>query len=144
MICRGLTIIVAGYWLALFAATHVPRVPESLTMPGGDKWHHALAYAGLSFLLGVWQAFRGPLTRKLALRIACIVILYGIIDELSQIPAGRNAEFMDWLADVVGTLLGLGVLTLVRAILPRSSAAPPPESGSPRPHRLADPDLTEM
>jgi VanZ family protein len=115
----GLAIAVAGYWLALFVATHIPRIPKPLEMPGGDKWQHFAAYAGLAFLLAAWRSFRKPLTWRLALSVAAIVIGYGILDELTQIPVGRDAEFNDWLADSVGTGIGIGLLAVCKLIFSR-------------------------
>ena len=115
----GLAIAVAGYWLALFIGTHIPRIPKALEMPGSDKWQHFVAYAGLAFLLAAWRSFGKPLTWKLALGVAAIVIGYGIVDELTQIPVGRDAEFNDWLADSVGTGIGLGVLAVCKRIFAR-------------------------
>jgi VanZ family protein len=109
---KGLTFLVAGYWLALFVGTHIPRVPRALQMPGADKWQHTLAYAGLAFLLAARRSFGKPLTWTRVLAVAGIVIAYGAVDELTQIPVGRDAEFMDWLADSLGTLLGVGVFAL--------------------------------
>jgi VanZ family protein len=111
---KRLTVIVVGYWLALFLGTHVPRIPTALQMPGGDKWQHTVAYAGLACLLAARRSFGKPLTWRLALGVAGVVIVYGAIDELTQIPVGRDAEFKDWLADSLGTLIGLGLFTLVR------------------------------
>jgi VanZ family protein len=83
-------------------------------MPGGDKWQHTAAFAGLAWLLAARCSFRKPLTWKRALEIAAVVIAYGAIDELTQIPVGRDAEFRDWLADGLGTLIGLGLFALAR------------------------------
>jgi VanZ family protein len=112
----ALTIVLAGYWLALFVGTHIPRIPTALEMPGGDKWQHFAAYAGLAFLLGAWRSFRKPLTWRLALGVAAIVIGYGLVDELTQIPVGRDAEFNDWLADSVGTAIGLCLLAVWKGL----------------------------
>jgi VanZ family protein len=115
----GLTIALVGYWLALFVGTHIPRIPKPLEMPGGDKWQHFAAYAGLAFLLAACRSFRKPLTWRLALSVAAIVIGYGIVDELTQIPVGRDAEFNDWLADSVGTGIGIGLLAVWNGIFTR-------------------------
>jgi VanZ family protein len=110
----ALTIIVAGYWLALLVGTHMPRVPKALQMPGSDKWQHTTAYAGLAFLLIARRSVGRPLTWKRALGVAGIVILFGALDELTQIPVGRDAEFNDWLADSFGTLVGVGLFAAMR------------------------------
>ncbi len=117
---RGLAILLIAYWLAMFVATHVPRVPRELSlMPGGDKSQHLIAYAGLAFLIGSRQSFGDSLGRKRALFVFGIVALYGVIDELTQIPVGRTADVYDWLADVTGAVVGLGLLAALRAALSR-------------------------
>jgi VanZ family protein len=118
----GFTLLVAGYWLALFVATHLPRIPAALTMPGADKWQHLAAYAILALLLAARQSLWQPLNWKSLCRIAAIVAIYGVVDELTQIPVGRHADVRDWYADVVGCTLGLTVFATVRAILVRFAA----------------------
>jgi hypothetical protein len=113
---KTLMIAVAAYWLALFAGTHIPRVPTALQMPGGDKWQHTAAYAGLAFLLAALRSTGRPLTWKVALTVAGAVILYGAVDELTQIPVGRDAEFYDWVADSLGTMIGIGLLAVCRRL----------------------------
>jgi hypothetical protein len=106
IIRRTLTAVLVGYWLALFAATHLP-IPASMGPPGSDKWHHFAAYAGLSILLAARLACNRSFTWKLASAMLGVVALFGAIDELSQIPAGRDAEIGDLLADVFGAVIGL-------------------------------------
>lgn len=125
MMRTGLTILVAGYWLALFVATHIPHVPAALTMPGSDKWQHFTAYAGLALLLAARQSLGRFLTWKLAARIVGFVSLYGIFDELSQIPVGRDAELWDWYADVMGACSGVAMFTAFRALWNCRSRRPP-------------------
>lgn len=109
-----LTIIVAIYWLALFVATHIPVVPEALKEPGADKWAHSIAYAGLAFLLATRNSTWDRLTWNVATQILLVVGVYGIVDELTQIPVGRNAEMGDWLADLRGASVGLGLVALLQ------------------------------
>ncbi|MCK6612724.1 MAG: VanZ family protein [Ignavibacteriaceae bacterium] len=107
------------YWLTLLIATSIPSksLPE---ISYSDKTMHFLAYGGLSFLLTL--AFmvqkKYPELRGYAVLAAITVAtLYGALDEFHQsfIP-GRNAEFLDWLADFAGSILGaylcLGFLRL--------------------------------
>jgi VanZ family protein len=115
---RWLTILVVAYWLALFTATHVRRIPKALQMPGADKWQHTVAFAGLAFLLAGRRSYGKPLTWKAVLGVACVVVVYGAFDELTQIPVGRFAEFNDWLADTLGALLGLSLYAGARQVFP--------------------------
>ena len=134
----GITILLAAYWLALFVATHIPRVPQELTLPGGDKWQHFVAYAGLAFLLAFRQSFGALLTWKRAAAVVGIVALYGVVDELSQIPVGRHADLLDWLADVIGASGGTALLAGLRGAISRlaprqrrcAASDPPGHAGS--------------
>lgn len=78
-------------------------------IPHADKLVHLAIYAGLSGLLSVWFGVRHRIGGAVA--VAAVVLLalaaYAAFDELSQIPVGRDADFVDWLADVTGIGLGL-------------------------------------
>jgi VanZ family protein len=100
----------AGYWLALFAATHVPR--RVVTVPGGkiDDVIHFVAYAILAGLLAItWERSAGQLSAA-HLRWAWVALaLYAAIDELTQPLVGRTASWADWLADALGAAVGLAL-----------------------------------
>ncbi len=115
----GTTLVVVGYWVALFVATHLPRVPVQFSAPNADKWEHLAAYGLLACLLAGRQSLWQPLKWKGLARIAVIVALYGIFDELTQIPVGRQADVADWLADVTGCGLGLAVFAIGHSLLVR-------------------------
>jgi VanZ family protein len=110
---RIVLLLTALYWLALFVLTHLP--PNTLHGPGGDKLHHFLAYMVLSFMLGAtfWQVF--PKRRRI---VPILVILvgagYGVFDELTQIPVGRDAEVGDWIADISGATTAAAALFLLQ------------------------------
>jgi hypothetical protein len=114
---RALAAIIAVCWSAIFVATHLPRIPVAIDLPGIDKWEHAAAYAGLACLLTTYGSFGKPLSRKVAICVIAIGVVYGAVDELSQIPVGRDAEFSDWLADCLGTLIGVGSYVLLQKSL---------------------------
>jgi len=113
------TLLLGAYWLALFVATHLPRVPIQFASPSADKWEHLTAYGLLAILLAARQSLWQPLNWKSLGRVAAIVALYGIFDELTQIPVGRHADVMDWFADITGCALGLAVFSTARSILMR-------------------------
>jgi VanZ family protein len=75
---------------------------SSKGVPGSDKLHHALAFAALAFPLPfarpglVWPVILG-------------VSAYGGLIEVIQPFFGREASWGDFLADVIGAVLG-GVL----------------------------------
>lgn len=112
-----------GYWCLIFTATHVPISTRGLPRHS-DKLAHAAMYAGLSFLLSGWLAVRGKRgLRYYALALA-VVVAYGAIDELLQIPAGRHADVNDWLADCAGGLFGLAAMSALSAAVLRKRGEP--------------------
>ena len=103
---RVASLLLAGYWLLLFVATHIPK-PPAIRMQHSDKVMHLIAYAGLSFLL-CWAFPKDTKKPSSHLWAACFVaICYGAMVELSQIPVGRHADVWDWCADCAGALVGL-------------------------------------
>ncbi|MBM80643.1 MAG: hypothetical protein CMJ78_08630 [Planctomycetaceae bacterium] len=104
-----------GYWLALFIATHLPE-PESL-MPKkvSDKWLHFGAYFGLAVLLSSFCSVKTNTSLKTRAYLPAIaLLLYGIADELLQIPVNRTCDVMDWLADSAGVVVGVAVTQVAR------------------------------
>jgi VanZ family protein len=113
---RLVAVLAALYWMAMFAGTHAP--PSDA--PGIEIWDKALhfcGYAGLAFLLSWCWAVRRPLTLKRCLIVLAVLALYGAIDEISQMPVGRDCELGDWLADILGAACGIFVLRLAAAVL---------------------------
>ncbi len=109
-------LLVTVYWLALFTATHTPL---SVPPVGGcftDKILHFTAYLLLAVLLGVFCFVTGRRTRGWMLAIFLGICVYGIVDELLQIPVGRSCEVADWIADVLGAATGLLCLWLVTTL----------------------------
>ncbi len=107
----------AGYWVALFVATHVPLPPKTFAH-GTDKSAHFLAYAGLTLLMGTWMCVRRP-EQSRGRRYAVIVgvlSLYAVLDELLQIPVGRSAELYDAIADWIGIAFGIVCIAVAERI----------------------------
>jgi len=102
------------YWPAIFILAHIP-VPQFFHgAQVSDKTLHYIAYFVLVFLL--WFAV-GP-DRKVKWRRAAVwcvllvVVCYGALDEWLQGYVGRNADVMDFFADLAGALTGLVLLTI--------------------------------
>ena len=93
----GLALYTAG----LVTGTHLPPEigPEPL-IP--DKVIHFGAYLGLAWLLGLTLASRG---RRVWVAVP-LLLVFGAVDELTQIPVGRTADVWDWLADAAGIMVG--------------------------------------
>lgn len=104
----------ALYWPAIFILSHIPmtRLPR---VGVSDKTLHYFAYMVLIFLL--WFAIspnKKVNWRKPAVWwVLFVVVWYGVMDEWLQSYVGRNADVKDFIADLVGALTSLILLTIV-------------------------------
>ena len=100
----------AIYWLILFIATSLPveRLPN---IGLNDKINHFIAYFILAVLVNltlIYQRKSRFLFKKAPLVTIIIGLLYGAVDELHQIfVPGRFADTLDWMADGLGTVVGV-------------------------------------
>jgi len=108
-------VLLLVYWPALFVLTHLPKLPPT-GVYGGDKVAHFASYLVLTVLF--WLARYGKCKPSLGRReiyiVLFLMVCYGAVDELSQqwVP-NRVADWLDWLADSAGVVIGLaGVLVL--------------------------------
>lgn len=99
------------YWIILFIGTSLPSDHVSGMIEVSDKLKHFGAYFILAFLLSLNLYFQER-WKNLAFSpfiyafLACTI--YGVIDELHQILVpNRSAEFLDWLADLSGSFVGV-------------------------------------
>jgi VanZ family protein len=102
----------------------VATPPETTTFPDVDKVEHAFAYFATTLLVllaAVWRPGRGdgPFARWWW-ALLLTLILAGAAVEVAQGFAGRDAEVLDWIAEIVAVALAWGVLTRWR----RRSAVP--------------------
>jgi VanZ family protein len=110
----------ALFWLALFAATHVPPTLSFLPPQGSDKVAHFAAYAMLALLLATtWQLAGGVLTSRHLGLAWLAAALYGALDEVTQIPVGRDCNIWDWTADALGAATGLLLFVWLRRMIER-------------------------
>lgn len=100
-----LAIALAAHWIAMAVATHLPAdaLPD---VPGTDKSKHFIGYAVLALLLAIVLKLRGFGRFGAALAAVAICAAYGAVDELTQPWFGRFCELGDWVADLVGSLVG--------------------------------------
>ncbi len=117
---KGLRIAIVAlvfYWVLLFVGTHVPADRVFIPLRLSDKAIHAFAFAGLAFLIA-WAVPTNDAKLNQNTLLACyIAVVYAALDELLQIPVGRTADWMDFVADCFGVCLGLGFYTFVRALI---------------------------
>lgn len=108
------TVLLAGYWLVLLTATHLPTVPAGVSK--SDKLLHFLAFGVLGFLVGIWLLVRNPSAKKYLVLLA-VISTYAAVDELTQPLTGRHGDVWDWVADTVGAALGLLLAVVMRRIV---------------------------
>lgn len=102
---RLAVLLLAAYWLLIFAGTHLPTLP-AIGEDVSDKTKHFLAFFGLGLLL-CYVSTRPPSFRRFA-TVAVIAIVYGIVDELTQkLVPGRHCDPYDMLADAAGALTAI-------------------------------------
>jgi len=104
---RLIGFILTAYWTALLVGTHWPKLP-AFGPENTDKVLHVTAYCGLAALLTLYVlAGRKMNWRRLAF-IVLVLAVAGGLDELTQPPFHRTADWNDWFADLAG--IGLGSL----------------------------------
>lgn len=117
-----------GAWAELKrAGAALPDLPTWLDPVRSDKTIHVLLYLLPSAFLGLSLGRRLP---RYAGRLLLAFAAWGALDELSQAWAGRDGEAGDWVANVVGAALGIGlawpVARLVSALGDRLRSRPAP------------------
>ncbi len=113
---KAVIAVLVLYWPTLFVLAHIP-VPQVIRQAHTyDKSLHLLAYMILTFLL--WSAIK-PLERIRWRRPAVwcllvLVVVYGMCDEWLQYKIGsRSMDPRDLVADVIGAVAALGMLTIL-------------------------------
>jgi len=101
------------YWIILLTLTSLPS-GMAITVDVSDKVNHFGAYGLLSVLLFLTMKFqmKYPFLKKNANWLTILIAsTYGVLDELHQmLVPGRSAEFLDWLADFSGSLIGVLII----------------------------------
>lgn len=91
-------------------------MPISQTIPGGDKLHHLLAYAGLML---VWRLAMPQANTRTQLKLAILLMLMGVAIEFAQgLTPYRVFEWADALANATGVCLGWSVAALLIRVRP--------------------------
>jgi len=96
----------------IFWLSNQPTLPMPMFFPHQDKLHHLTAYAVMGWL--AWQAFRHRCNGRILWIVSLLFCsLYGASDEFHQsFIEGRNADWLDWVADTLGSLLAVTILFL--------------------------------
>jgi len=117
--------IIAMYWcglsvsilmlittLSLWPLEHLPVVP------GGDKWHHAIAYAALMFPAALRRPHLWP-------QVGLFFLLWSGAIELIQPFVNRYGEWGDMAANASGLLIGFMLAAATRAAMPSAALLKP-------------------
>lgn len=98
------------YWLILFTLTSLPSTSFADALRFSDKIKHFVAYLVLSLLLTLALHFQKrwkQLSERSSLASIVLISIYGALDEIHQIfIPNRGAEFLDWVADLGGAVVG--------------------------------------
>jgi VanZ family protein len=102
-------------WAALILVlTSMPAPPDAPSgIPHPDKLVHALLYAGQGWLVA--RALRTRRTVSLAVALLGIAA-FGAVDEWHQRFLLRDADVLDWLADVIGATVGVVAASRARRV----------------------------
>lgn len=124
---RGWRLAFACYAVALFTATHWPKLRLPEIVPRTDLVIHLGAFGTWTLLFGLteWAGRFGSSGSVWVLaRVLVIGVAYGGADELLQgIPGlGRVVAWDDFGANCLGVLCGTTVLAIVRAMRRKNSA----------------------
>jgi VanZ family protein len=120
-------ILVAGYAALIFGISSIPAADLSRTVfKVSDKLAHLTEYAGFGLL--TTMALRSTLDRAPRWALVVVVVIVGAgvgaLDEAYQATVpGRAQEFLDWVADVVGSLVGAGLALWIGAWIAKRHSA---------------------
>ena len=92
-------------------------MPITQTIPGGDKLHHLLAYAGLMVM---WRLAAPQATVRTQVKLAILFMLMGVAIEFAQgLTPYRFFEWADALANATGVCVGWVVAALLLRLAPK-------------------------
>ena len=110
---RLLAAATLGYTAVLLWATHYPKPQDLLgSNPPSDKLLHITAYSILGGLVALTLLAAGRLAPRRALAAAALLAVFAALDEATQpLPWFRRAaDPLDWVFDVAGIAIGIGLV----------------------------------
>ena len=120
-------ILVVAYLALIFGVSSNPQDPLSHTcFKVSDKMAHLAEYAGFGLLLSVASRSTFRRVRRWVLLVVVVLIgaAVGALDETYQMTVpGRERELLDWVADVVGVLVGSCLAMALSSWMARRAAA---------------------
>jgi VanZ family protein len=103
--------VLPAYWIFLLCLTHFPKLEVDVPIRSPDKIAHVGAFGLLAFLFWRFaQTWWYPLSARFVLVAAGGLVAYGALDEYTQQFVGRSTDLVDWLCDVGGIVVVLGLL----------------------------------
>ncbi len=112
---RFITAMRLAFWLTLLFSLTMAVLPQPPRLPidsMGDKFAHMLAFAALTFFVGLGFPATNPW--RLAERLSFAGALIEVIQSLPMLQ--RDCDIRDWIADTVAILV---VTMAMQLILPR-------------------------
>lgn len=105
--------------LGMLSLTHIPPrlIPGAFLFHVSDKVQHATMYALITMFFTF--ALRRPRRMGALLFISSALLLVGVADELTQPLVNRDADILDFLADLLGVLAALLICLLWDAVRSR-------------------------
>jgi VanZ family protein len=117
--------LIGGYWKSIIVGIGILYVSlvrdPGFSLPsidGADKWVHILMYAILGLAI-YWDSIQQKISGWLLWLIAMVLpMVYGGIIEIAQERwfAPRSGEWMDWLADCIGLIVGVGLMMIINQL----------------------------
>ncbi|MBA3454936.1 MAG: VanZ family protein [Deltaproteobacteria bacterium] len=111
---RAALIALPVYWIALFIATHYPRVAIPGEIPHSDKLIHFSAFGLLAFLFWRFEQARRAIGSRFVWAGGLALIAYAALDEYLQQFVGRFTDLNDFIANAAGIVVVLTILELIR------------------------------
>ena len=113
--------------LLIFAVSSIPgSVTATLGVKVSDKIAHVAEFTALGLFLTIGFAGTFGIERRLLVTLSVLAVGFtiGFLDEIYQLLVpGRMAEFLDWVADSAGIIIGNRIATAFLSHRSRRRAA---------------------
>ncbi|MFD1612486.1 VanZ family protein [Sphingomonas tabacisoli] len=104
-------ILQLAFWLAVALTLYFCLRHVTVVLPISDKKQHAFTFGGLTLLAGIAYPHRKIWAEAFALSG------FGALIEFIQPYFGRDKDVKDWIADTIGILVALVVISVLRRLL---------------------------
>ena len=117
---RFLRLSAVGVTCAIWVLSLIPL--NQTAIPGGDKLHHLLAYAGLMLM---WRLATPHATVRTQAKLAILFMLMGVAIEFAQgLTPHRTFEWADMVANASGVCIGWAVSYILLRLTPQRWFSP--------------------